>query len=93
MMGQPHGNGSGKIEILATDKGGRLVVYPARSDALPHDLPIHLSRTMEAWFQERPHLRIRSATSIVQDGSTVILHVFYDQVFWPQPTPPQQTPS
>jgi hypothetical protein len=91
-MKTPKGNGSGKFQINVTDKGGWIVIYPAQPHSLPTDLPVHLSRTMEQWFIERPHLRIRSAVPIVQDGNTIIIHAFYDQVLWPQPAPPTPSP-
>lgn len=93
MKAKPHGNGSGKLDILLTDKGGWLVVYPARRADLPEDLPVHLSRVMEKWFHERPHLRIRSALPIVQNGNTVVIHVFYEQITWPQNRPAKGSPK
>lgn len=87
MKPQPKGNGSGQVQITLTDKGGWLVIYPAQLHSLPHELPIFLSRALEDWFRERPHLRLRSACPIVQDGNTVVIHAFYDQVFWPGPAP------
>lgn len=79
----PHGNGSGNIEICVSDRGNWIVIYPGAAESLPPQLPILLSRTMEGWFAERPHLRPRSATSIVQDGNTVLIHAFYEQVSAP----------
>ena len=93
MKAKPHGNGSGKLDILLTDKGGWLLVYPSRQNDLPEDLPIHLSRALEEWFQERPHLRIRSAMSVVQEGNTVVIHAFYEQILWPQNLPARDRPK
>jgi hypothetical protein len=92
MKGQPKGNGSTKFQINLTDKGGWLVVYPAQQLNLPPDLPVHLSRALEEWFSERPHLRIRSGFPIVQDGNTIAIHAFYEQIFWP-PTKPAAPPG
>ena len=41
-------------------------------------LPGLLDRTLTAWLQERPMLRVRSALGVVEDGFTVALHIWFD---------------
>lgn len=90
MKPRPHGNGSGNITVNMSDRGGWVVIYPGSLESLPPQMPIVLSRAMEEWFSELPHLRLRSAMSIVQEGNTVMIHAFYEQVAWPAGEKPPQ---
>jgi hypothetical protein len=80
------GNGEPKIDIITQDKGGGVMFYPAVRPA-PPGIGVTLSKAMEDFFLKNRHLRPRGGMSIVEDGDTVILHVFYDQVGWPQGSP------
>jgi hypothetical protein len=88
---QPHGNGSGGVEISQSDMGGWVRVYPSRMIDLPQDLPLYLSHTLAEWFRHRPNLRMRCIVPVQRDGNTVELHAWFDAHLFPAtalaPTP------
>ena len=93
MKHQQGGNGSGKIDIAHLDHGGWVVFRPITKEARNSaELPVALGWVMEHWFLQRPHIKPSSTTAILENGNTVEIHAFYEQVSWPpqeaQPEPP-----
>src|SRR5262249_59987866 len=79
MPKRPEGNGDPKVEILTTEKKpGYLIIYPKSLDFLPGGLPVFLSLTLERWVLEHPQFRVGATASLVQEGTTVALHVWYE---------------
>ncbi len=73
-------NGEGKTTIRVDDKcRGYCVFAPPQSATLPDNLPVLLSKVLEAWQRDNPFYRVRCTLPFVQDGQTVAVHVvWYD---------------
>jgi hypothetical protein len=93
MKPQPHGNGSGKINVHQDDMGGWVRVHTDKMAAVPDDLGLYLSLALTQWFRQHPHLVMRCVTPMVRDGRTVELHAWYTQHVFPDNSgfKPQQT--
>jgi hypothetical protein len=67
------------VDELADDW---LMIHPVLSDFRMEveleRLPGLLNQTLIAWFRERPLLRVRSTLGVVEGGSTVAVHVWFD---------------
>lgn len=92
------GNGSGKLDILLTDMGGWVRVFPSKgAGTSQQDLGIYLSQTLTQWFRERPQLRMKAVMPITRDGTTVELHGWYEVHVVPPaagaPQPSEQGPT
>lgn len=93
-MQQPHGNGSGKVEISQQDMGGWVRVFPGKMAGIPEDLHVYLSQTLTEWFRQHSHLRLRCVVPINRDGTTVELHAWYDaHLFAPTTAGPEPEPK
>jgi hypothetical protein len=67
------------VGVHQRDMGGWLRVF-VDADALgAAQLPIYLSYGVTQWFRARPHYHLRCVTPIIQDGSVVEPHAWYDQ--------------
>lgn len=67
-------NGDPKIRINATLVGDHcLIIQPEASgiSAAPW-----LSRAIADWFQNNPDRRVQAATTIVEDGTTIAIHLY-----------------
>lgn len=67
------------IEVLG---GGHVVVRPALTEFRRlvelERIPELLSRTLADWLQRHSAIRVRATLPIVEDGFTVIVHVWFD---------------
>jgi hypothetical protein len=73
------GNGGGDVNVVVHDRGpGYIVIAPERIDPIPEQLPVYLSRSVEAWQRDHPAARVRAALPIVLDGMTLSVHIWYD---------------
>jgi hypothetical protein len=75
-MQQPKGQG-GKI-IVQEKARGYVVFSPENLLEIPEQFPVHLSLTFDRWLKANPGLHIRTVLPIVDNGKTVILHVWYE---------------
>jgi hypothetical protein len=74
------GNGHSRVNIITHHKGeGYIIITPDRIDNLPEHAPVFLSRALEAWQKENPACRVRCALPIVDSGSTLAIHVWFDR--------------
>lgn len=73
------GNGDSKVNIIITEKGpGYVIIAPDRIDKLPEQIAVYVSRTLEGWQKENPSYRVRAVCPIIQDGTTLAIHVWFD---------------
>lgn len=77
MKPQPHGNGSGKINVHQDDMGGWGRVHTDKLAIVPDDLGLNLSLALTEWFGQRPQLTMRCVVPVVREGCTVELHGWY----------------
>src|SRR5262245_39812619 len=81
MRFRQEGNGHGKVIIQVTDKGpGYVIICPEKIDVIAEGTPVFISRTVESWLADRPGARVRCALPIVQDGQTIAVHLWFDEV-------------
>ncbi len=57
---------------------GYVVFSPENLLELPEQFPIHLSLTFDKWLKLNPGIHVRTVLPIVDNGRTVVLHVWYD---------------
>jgi hypothetical protein len=74
---KPHGNGSGKFNVLQSDMGGWVRVYTDERASVPEDLAVYLSQTLADWLRQRPQLLLQSVVPVNRGGDTVELHAWY----------------
>jgi hypothetical protein len=86
MSKQVPGNGSGKFPVHQQDMGGWVRVYTDAKATVPENLAVYLSHALTEWFRQRPQLRMRTVLPVIQDGSTVELHAWYDLGVFPDLT-------
>ena len=65
--------------INRLDAGTGWAVFVASGTApKPEDLPLYLSKAVAAWQKQTPTLKVRATLSIVQNGNTIAVHVWFD---------------
>jgi hypothetical protein len=74
------GNGDGGIDIGVVTVGEGWVMF--RAGITPTTdlgrVPSLLNETMLTWAKANPTARVRSTLSIVENGNTVTIHVWFD---------------
>ncbi len=55
-----------------------MVIAIDHLDAIPDQVAIFVSRTVEEWQRGNPDTRVTSALPIVDDRKTIAVHVWYD---------------
>jgi hypothetical protein len=83
MKPRPGGNGSGRFNVVQSDRGGWGRVHAEAVAELPDDLPVYLTHTLAEWFRQRPPLRLRCVVPVARGGDTVELHAWYEQTTFP----------
>ncbi|MGH7138724.1 MAG: hypothetical protein ACREHD_23505 [Pirellulales bacterium] len=76
------GNGSGNINIQATDHGGWISVYPsseAAADDFPGNLALVLAKSLNSWFEEHPRVRLQFALPVTRNGRTYEIYAWYEK--------------
>jgi hypothetical protein len=57
---------------------GWIVVQAGDPPPADRDLPIFLSRALVDWIRSRPACRVRTVLPLTHEGTTRVLHVWYD---------------
>jgi hypothetical protein len=55
-----------------------VVIAIQHLDAIPDQVAIFVSRTVEEWQRGNPDTRVTTALPIVDDGKTIAVHLWYD---------------
>lgn len=63
---------------------GYVVFSPANLLELPEQFPVHLSLLFDRWLKENPGVQVRHVLPIVDNGKTVLLHVWYEGQLTPK---------
>ena len=67
------------VEELAEDW---VMIHPVlsefRKEVELERLPGLINQTLVAWLRERPSLKVRSSLDVVEGGSTIAVHVWFD---------------
>jgi hypothetical protein len=82
-------NGSGNVTIDVTDHGGWITIYPssvAAADDFAGDLALVLAKSLNRWFEQHPHLRVRFALPVTRNGRTFQIFAWYDEQAVPAET-------
>ena len=81
MRHRAFGNGSGKGNTDRIPLAPGWVVYQAGTPPpAEEDLPLALSQHLQKDLTENPSVRVRSSLPIVQNGNTVAIHLWYDDL-------------
>jgi hypothetical protein len=68
-----------QVVISRVDLQTGWVMFEGGRPAPPReDLPALLTHTMERWLEQNPHIIVRAVLPIIQRGTTVALHVWFD---------------
>jgi hypothetical protein len=75
------GNGDGGIDIGVVESGRGHVLFRAGIGPSTHveRVPGLLGETLVQWLGAHPNVRVRTALPIVQGGSTVAIHLWYEE--------------
>jgi hypothetical protein len=73
------GNGEPKMTCKIVLNPHRVLFHPDATpqSGIPDGFPIFLSKMVEKWLDEHPAVRVRSALPIMQDGQTIIVHLYF----------------
>lgn len=79
--GNGNGNGHKAIAIkTANPAPGYLVIRPGTNHRHAEGVPVFLGHALYKWQMEHLHCRVRNAIGTVEDGQTVMLQIWYDEV-------------
>jgi hypothetical protein len=81
------GNGFGKFDVGAHDRGGWVRVVAGHTGANVEDLGFCLAHRLSVWCRESPHLRLICVVPISRDGNTVELHGWDEQPLFADRSP------
>ena len=77
--GEGHGKKSSQVSIDMVQMGPDWVYFEAGQGqpAIP-ELPLFLNQALVGWLREHPHYRVRATQGVVQAGTMLGLHAWYD---------------
>ena len=68
-----------EVTIDRIDMGTGWVCFQAGDKPPPPDrLPGYLNHTLHTWLQRNPEFTMRAVLPIVENGNTVVIHVWFD---------------
>ena len=70
----------GKVTIDRIELGTGWVCFQPGSDRPPpfEQLPALLNETFYTWLQRNPEFKVQSVLPIVENGNTVLIHVWFE---------------
>jgi hypothetical protein len=74
------------FKIVTEEMGGWVRVFLGSGEPTG-EVAVFLSDTLQSWFRQRPHLRLRFVVPITSNGDTSELHAWFDQVMFPDVSP------
>lgn len=74
----PEGEGSVAINFNLKAPG-YLIICPDHKQGIPKGVSVYLTHAFHEWVVKNPQLRVRASLGIVEDGQTVMIHVWYDE--------------
>jgi len=58
---------------------GYLIICPANQLDIPKGISVYFTHAFHEWLLKNPQYRLRASVGIVEDGQTVMFHVWYDE--------------
>lgn len=72
--------GAGSVAINFNLKApGYLIICPDHKQGIPKGVSVYLTHAFHEWVLKNPQHRVRASLGIVEDGQTVMIHVWYDE--------------
>ena len=66
-----------ELELVSAD-GSRTLAERFGQPPNPDQLPGYLNHSFYTWLQRNPEFTVRAVLPIVENGNTVLLHVWFD---------------
>lgn len=56
-----------------------ILIFPDPKQGIPKGVSVYLAHTFHEWVMKNPHCRVRASVGIVENGQTVMYHVWYNE--------------
>lgn len=57
---------------------GYVIICPDHKQGIPKGVSVYVTHAFHEWVLKNPHYQVRACLGIVEDGQTVMYHVWYD---------------